>query len=96
MMYYLHRLSDHFIGFNVFFYVTFRAVAAAVMVRRFYPDRIVPHEGQGHPAAQGPGVPTGVPVAGQDSHGDGNGNAHPNGNGHGSAVRPLEGTGRER
>jgi len=72
------------------------AVAAAVMVRRFYPDRIVPHEGQGHPAAQGPGVPTGVPVAGQDSHGDGNGNAHPNGNGHGSVVRPLEGTGRER
>ncbi|MFZ0918303.1 MAG: phospho-N-acetylmuramoyl-pentapeptide-transferase, partial [Candidatus Udaeobacter sp.] len=30
MMYYLHRLSDHFIGFNVFFYVTFRAIAAAV------------------------------------------------------------------
>src|SRR6202043_3296444 len=30
MMYYLHRLSDRFIGFNVFFYVTFRAVAAAV------------------------------------------------------------------
>jgi phospho-N-acetylmuramoyl-pentapeptide-transferase len=30
MMYYLHRLSDQFIGFNVFFYVTFRAVAAAV------------------------------------------------------------------
>src|SRR6476620_589625 len=30
MMYYLHRLSDKFIGFNVFFYVTFRAVAAAV------------------------------------------------------------------
>jgi len=29
-MYYLHRLSDQFIGFNVFFYVTFRAVAAAV------------------------------------------------------------------
>ena len=27
-------------------------VAAAVMVRRFYPDRIVPHEGQGH----GPGA----------------------------------------
>jgi phospho-N-acetylmuramoyl-pentapeptide-transferase len=30
MMYYLHLLSDRFIGFNVFFYVTFRAVAAAV------------------------------------------------------------------
>src|SRR3954447_16738508 len=30
MFYFLHRLSDHFIGFNVFFYVTFRAVAAAV------------------------------------------------------------------
>jgi phospho-N-acetylmuramoyl-pentapeptide-transferase len=30
MMYYLHRFSAHFIGFNVFFYVTFRAIAAAV------------------------------------------------------------------
>jgi phospho-N-acetylmuramoyl-pentapeptide-transferase len=30
MMYYLHRLSDYFIGFNVFLYVTFRAIAAAV------------------------------------------------------------------
>ena len=30
MMYYLHNFSDQFIGFNVFFYVTFRAVAAAV------------------------------------------------------------------
>jgi len=29
-MYYLHRLSDEFGGFNVFSYVTFRAVAAAV------------------------------------------------------------------
>jgi len=29
-MYYLHRFSDQFIGFNVFSYVTFRAVAAAV------------------------------------------------------------------
>lgn len=29
-MYYLHRLSDQFGGFNVFLYVTFRAVAAAV------------------------------------------------------------------
>ena len=34
MMYYLHRLSDQFIGFNVFFYVTFRAVAAAVTSSR--------------------------------------------------------------
>jgi len=30
MMYYLHRLSDQIGGFNVFFYVTFRAVAASV------------------------------------------------------------------
>ncbi len=30
MIFYLHRLSDEFGGFNVFFYVTFRAVAAAV------------------------------------------------------------------
>src|SRR2546430_4028249 len=30
MMYFLHRLSDQFGGFNVFFYVTFRAVAAAI------------------------------------------------------------------
>jgi len=30
MMFYLHRLSDQFIGFNVFSYVTFRAVAAAI------------------------------------------------------------------
>jgi phospho-N-acetylmuramoyl-pentapeptide-transferase len=30
MLYLLHRLSDQFIGFNVFFYVTFRGVAAAV------------------------------------------------------------------
>src|SRR5437588_360437 len=29
MMFYLHRLSDQIGGFNVFFYVTFRAVAAA-------------------------------------------------------------------
>jgi phospho-N-acetylmuramoyl-pentapeptide-transferase len=30
MMYYLHRFSEQFFGFNVFFYVTFRSVAAAV------------------------------------------------------------------
>ncbi len=30
MMYYLHRFSEQFGGFNVFSYVTFRAVAAAV------------------------------------------------------------------
>src|SRR5437763_7123300 len=30
MMFYLHRLSDQIGGFNVFFYVTFRAAAAAV------------------------------------------------------------------
>jgi phospho-N-acetylmuramoyl-pentapeptide-transferase len=29
-MYFLHHLSDRFIGFNVFLYVTFRAIAAAV------------------------------------------------------------------
>src|SRR5437660_11028892 len=30
MMFYLHRLSDQVGGLNVFFYVTFRAVASAV------------------------------------------------------------------
>jgi len=30
MMYYLHHLSGQFIGFNVFLYVTFRAIAASV------------------------------------------------------------------
>ena len=30
MMFYLHRLSEQIPGFNVFFYVTFRSVAAAV------------------------------------------------------------------
>jgi phospho-N-acetylmuramoyl-pentapeptide-transferase len=30
MMYFLHHLSDRIIGFNVFLYVTFRAIAAAV------------------------------------------------------------------
>ena len=30
MMYYLHRLSDQFVGFHVFLYVTFRAIGAAV------------------------------------------------------------------
>src|SRR2546428_11926994 len=30
MMYCLHRVSDQSIGFTVFFYVTFRAIAAAV------------------------------------------------------------------
>src|ERR1700745_1146063 len=30
MMYFLPPLSDRFIGFNVFLYVTFRAIAAAV------------------------------------------------------------------
>jgi phospho-N-acetylmuramoyl-pentapeptide-transferase len=30
MMYYLHRLSEQFIGFHVFLYVTFRAIAAVV------------------------------------------------------------------
>ncbi|HJT79667.1 MAG TPA: phospho-N-acetylmuramoyl-pentapeptide-transferase [Chthoniobacterales bacterium] len=35
MMYYLHRLSDQFGAFNVFSYVTFRAVAAAVTAFAF-------------------------------------------------------------
>ncbi|HEY1770933.1 MAG TPA: phospho-N-acetylmuramoyl-pentapeptide-transferase [Chthoniobacterales bacterium] len=30
MMFYLHRLTEHFKGFNVFYYVTFRAVLAAI------------------------------------------------------------------
>ncbi len=30
MMFYLHRLTEHFKGFNVFSYVTFRAVLAAI------------------------------------------------------------------
>ncbi|MDD4932667.1 MAG: phospho-N-acetylmuramoyl-pentapeptide-transferase, partial [Methylacidiphilaceae bacterium] len=30
MLYYLHLLSGHFIGFNVFRYITFRSVAAAL------------------------------------------------------------------
>lgn len=30
MLYYLHRLNEHFGGLNVFFYVTFRSAAAAV------------------------------------------------------------------
>jgi phospho-N-acetylmuramoyl-pentapeptide-transferase len=30
MIYYLHQLSEQFIGFHVFLYVTFRAIAAAV------------------------------------------------------------------
>ncbi|HEV8421981.1 MAG TPA: phospho-N-acetylmuramoyl-pentapeptide-transferase, partial [Chthoniobacterales bacterium] len=30
MMFYLHRLTEQFRGFNVFYYVTFRAVLAAI------------------------------------------------------------------
>ena len=30
MMFYLHRLTEEFKGFNVFYYVTFRAVLAAI------------------------------------------------------------------
>src|SRR6201997_2581184 len=30
MLYFLHRLSEHVGGFNVFFYVTFRAVGSAI------------------------------------------------------------------
>ncbi len=65
------------------------AVAAAVMVRRFYPDRQVLHEGQGH-----------VPVEASTPNGpaDANANEENGHNGHGDVdgVRPLEGTGRPR
>jgi phospho-N-acetylmuramoyl-pentapeptide-transferase len=30
MMFFLHRLSEEFKGFNVFYYLTFRAVLAAI------------------------------------------------------------------
>jgi EmrB/QacA subfamily drug resistance transporter len=42
-------------------------MAAAVMVRRFYPDRIVPHEGQGHGVAAPAAAPAAAPVAPQGS-----------------------------
>jgi hypothetical protein len=65
------------------------AVAAAVMVRRFYPDRIVPHEGQGHPPVEAP-----APMA--TGHANGNGNIGDGGITAADGVRPLEGSGRER
>src|SRR5207244_608824 len=46
------------------------AVAAAVMVRRFYPDRLVPHEGQGHGPVEAPASAQ-APVS--NGHGTGNG-----------------------
>ncbi|HTC82239.1 MAG TPA: DHA2 family efflux MFS transporter permease subunit, partial [Acidimicrobiia bacterium] len=59
------------------------AVAAAVMVRRFYPDRIVMHDHGAH-------GPAPAPVPAEQSHSQGNG--------HGPAddLRPLEEVGRER
>jgi hypothetical protein len=65
-------------------------IAAAVMVRRFYPDRIVMHhEAQGHgPAASAAAEPADAPAhAGADGH---------NGNGAAGGPRPLEEVGRER
>jgi EmrB/QacA subfamily drug resistance transporter len=65
-------------------------IAAAVMVRRFYPDRIVMHhEAHGHgPAASAAAEPAGAPAhAGADGH---------NGNGAAGGPRPLEEVGRER
>jgi phospho-N-acetylmuramoyl-pentapeptide-transferase len=44
MMYYLHLLSEKFIGFHVFLYVTFRAIAAAVtafMVTLFFGNFVI-------------------------------------------------------
>ncbi|MEP7013920.1 MAG: phospho-N-acetylmuramoyl-pentapeptide-transferase [Verrucomicrobiota bacterium] len=44
MMYYLHRLSDEFGPFNVFLYVTFRAVAAAVtafLISLLFGNRVI-------------------------------------------------------
>jgi EmrB/QacA subfamily drug resistance transporter len=65
------------------------AVAAAVMVRRFYPDRQVLHEGQGH-----------VPVEASAPNGRAAANANeengPNGHSDVEGVRPLEETGRQR
>ena len=59
------------------------AVAAAVMVRRFYPVRIVMHDHGAH-------GPAPAPVPAEQSHSQGNG--------HGPAddLRPLEEVGRER
>ena len=67
------------------------AVAAAVMVRRFYPDRIVTqYEAPGHGSRP-------VPVGAPESNGH-ESNGHANGNGHAvvESLRPLEETGRER
>jgi hypothetical protein len=70
-------------------------IAAAVMVRRFYPDRIVMHhEAHGHgPAAatEAPAAATAAPVveagAGANGH---------HGDGGAGEPRPLEGVGGER
>ena len=61
------------------------AIAAAVMVRRFYPDRIVmqDHGAQGHAPAPTPApAPADAPTA--------------NGHGPDGDVRPLEEVGQER
>ena len=69
------------------------AIAAAVMVRRFYPDRIVMQDHGAHGPAPAP-VPAGPPASG-----DAPAEAATAGNGHGpshSGVRPLEEVGQER
>ncbi|HEV7861274.1 MAG TPA: DHA2 family efflux MFS transporter permease subunit [Acidimicrobiia bacterium] len=76
------------------------AVAAAVMVRRFYPDRIVmQYEAPGHGAPSQPddgaAAPEAVPATVGATQANGNGRA--NGNGHSvEGFRPLEETGQER
>jgi hypothetical protein len=63
-------------------------IAAAVMVRRFYPDRIVMHhEAHGHGHAPAPALAS----DGQADEADGH-----NGNGAADAARPLEEVGQER
>jgi EmrB/QacA subfamily drug resistance transporter len=65
------------------------AVAAAVMVRRFYPDRLVPHEGQGH-------GPVEAPASAQAPVSNGHGTGNEDGPSALDSPRPLEGTGRQR
>jgi predicted MFS family arabinose efflux permease len=69
------------------------AVAAAVMVRRFYPDRQVLHEGQGHVPVEA-SAPNGR--AGADANANANEENGPNGHRDVEGARPLEGTGRQR
>jgi hypothetical protein len=70
-------------------------MAAAVMVRRFYPDRIVTqYEGPGH----GGHVDAAASGDGPAAHGQADGNGHGNGNGRVvvGELRPLEELGQER